>query len=92
MALNMKPNIRLSMRKTGVNKEFSIDDELPDESDGWAFVERKEKNPIPTTDDAVAGGKGLPIWNGDDNITSEAVVRSGAQFVLVHSLTFPMSQ
>lgn len=68
--------------KDGVKKEFSIDDELPDESDGWVFVERKEKNPIPTTDDAVAGGKGLSIWNGDDNITSEAVVRSGAQFIL----------
>lgn len=46
--------------KDGVKKEFTADDELPDESDGWVFVERKMRSDDlgPSDGNAGAGNYG----------------------------------
>ena len=61
--------------KNGVKRDFSEDDELPDEADGWNFVERKEIS-SPETSKSIKTGKddkNFRIWDehGDEDITSD---------------------
>lgn len=86
------PEFVFVYEKNGVKKDFSETDELPDEADGWVFVERKES--VPEKSDAgnkskesdAETGRNFRIWSedGNDDITSE-VVRPGDKdlFVLI---------
>lgn len=65
-------NLVFIYSKDGIEKEFSIDDELPDESDGWTFVKRENKN---ENNDRISDSKTLRIWDadGDTDITKEVL-------------------
>lgn len=57
-------------QKNGKQYEFTIDDELPDENDGWEFIERKEINSSRISE---SQSKSLRIWdkNGEIDETEE---------------------
>lgn len=76
--------------KDGVIKEFGLDDELPDEEDGWTFVERKEGNiphkEHPTHNAATTNSENnFRIWseNGEEDVTNDVIVTNGPQLLLM---------
>ena len=70
--------------KDGEQKEFSETDSLPDESDGWQFVERRQ---LPAKTSKAAGPqRDLRIWSmdGEEDVTEEVMPRKGENlFVLM---------
>lgn len=71
--------------KEGRREEFSVDDELPDESEGWVFVDRKE---IPVSgDEADNDGehKNLRIYDreGSEDLTEEAIDNEGKELLVM---------
>lgn len=81
-----EPEYTFVYEKDGTKKEFSIDDELPDEADGWKFIERKEKNTAISQINEESG-KRLTVWGQidgeEENVTADVIARSGAQFILL---------
>lgn len=77
--------------KDGVEKRFSIDDDLPDEAEGWEFVRReyaKENKYTPSESDAAKAKEdkeGLHIWDeaGDEEVTDDVITDKGGQFLLL---------
>ena len=67
--------IRFIYAKGGVEKSFGIDDELPDEADGWHFVRREEPEPTADADvkqkmnepDETDSGKTAPNSSEEKN-------------------------
>lgn len=60
--------------KDGVYKSFGEDDELPDESDGWKFVRREEKDFVRNDKAQTGSSSDAPdfrIWseNGEEDVT-----------------------
>ncbi|MDE6006533.1 MAG: DoxX family protein [Muribaculaceae bacterium] len=57
--------------KDGAAKEFGEDDELPDEDDGWEFIERKEIPDNSTADKDKKLNKNFRIWDksGSQDLT-----------------------
>lgn len=77
--------------KDGVKKEFSETDELPDESDGWQFVERKEtqvqsdnKGNNAAADEA-SEEKTFMVWDRDglNDMTSDVILPEGQELILM---------
>lgn len=68
--------------KGGIEKEFSIDDELPSEEDGWTFVNRKE---LSKPQSRIQNNKTFRIWNreGDKDETDEIFGHGGKQILLL---------
>lgn len=68
--------------KDGMRKTFGVDDELPDEADGWNFVERLEKSPNSgeSNDEST-----FRIWNrdGDTDYTDMVLDNSGRMLLLL---------
>lgn len=64
--------------KNGVKKEFTTDN-LPDEEEGWTFVDRKEKSGN-TADDKISGFR---LWEGDTDVTEEVLRQNGGQLLLL---------
>lgn len=63
-----EPEFLFIYSKDGVEKEFSIDN-IPDENDGWVFVDRKEiGNGSNEEEDA-----GFHIWDGDEDVSDEVL-------------------
>lgn len=84
-------DIRFVYEKDGVRKEFSIDDELPDEEDGWVFIERytapssgHASQSRPVTEVKASQSKNLRFFSEDgrDDLTEE-VVGNGKQLFLM---------
>jgi uncharacterized membrane protein YphA (DoxX/SURF4 family) len=71
--------------KDGQRKEFGIDDELPDENDGWSFVERKQKGSHKAGAEGTESDKTFRIWSrdGEEDVTDEALGRSDCQLLLL---------
>lgn len=71
--------------KDGQRKEFGIDDELPDENDGWSFVERKQQNSHKAGAEVTESDKTFRIWSrdGEEDVTDEALGRSDRQLLLM---------
>lgn len=85
-------NLVFVYERNGVKKEFSADDELPDEADGWQFVERKEVAPAPMASDSTAKTKpaeeshrNFRIWSedGQEDVTEMAAPAEGRRLVLM---------
>ncbi len=73
--------------KDGVSKEFAVD-EIPDEDDGWVFVERKEIASLKRPDDRKPESNNLTIWspeNEEEDFTQEFA--ESADDLLI--ITFP---
>lgn len=68
--------------KDGVVKDFTINDEIPDESDGWKFIERLESG------GDIADGveeKGLQVFYRDnmEDANDEAILEKGEELVIL---------
>lgn len=82
--------LRFVYEKDGVRKEFGVDDELPDEEDGWNFVERyydipeSEEVKIPQPDLSAKPAKGLRFFSedGNEDLTDETI-GDGRQLILM---------
>lgn len=80
-------DMRFVYAKDGVEKSFSIDDELPDESDGWVFVRREDN--LMDTDEKTAVNlsdvEPFRIWSEDGNseVTREAISSHGGELLLL---------
>lgn len=73
-------NLYFVYAKDGVEKRFSIDDELPDDDSGWEFVRREEEEKAGKTAE-----KNLRIWSadGEDDVTDEALTSEGKEIILL---------
>ncbi len=70
--------------KDGEKREFSEDEMLPDENDGWTFVDRKlvkEDNGHGDSDDS----QDFRIWDitGEEDITEEVISESGKELLVM---------
>lgn len=83
--------LRFVYEKEGERKEFTIDEELPDEADGWTFVERYYAEPETSAEDSPVpspkvetGEKHLRFFSEDglDDMTDE-VIGNGRQLILM---------
>lgn len=74
-----EPEIIFIYEKDGKKQEFSIDN-LPEESDGWVYVDRKEKGETRETKGAI---KGFRLWDGDTDVTDEAISGEGGLVLLL---------
>lgn len=83
--------LRFVYEKDGQRREFTIDDELPDEEDGWVFIERYEATPaayadvkITPADETTAQKKNLRFFSEDgrEDMT-EDVIGGGKQLILM---------
>lgn len=76
--------------KDGQKKEFTIDDEIPDEADGWTFVEQKTKEPeyvdeeVPVKPVKEETEKNIRFYSedGHEDLTHE-IVGEGKQLILM---------
>ncbi|MDE6338741.1 MAG: hypothetical protein K2K97_03005 [Muribaculaceae bacterium] len=69
-----EPEFAFIYRKDGVEKEFTMDN-LPDEDDGWEFVDRRELLPA-NTSKATSGAedtKEFHLWDGDMDVTENVL-------------------
>ncbi len=81
-----EPEYKFIYEKNGERKEFSETDELPDESEGWTFVER-----VPLSDPgidsrvSVRNEKSLRLWDyeAEEDVTEEVLSHEGDQIILV---------
>lgn len=66
-------------------KEFGIDDELPDEKSGWAFVERRESGTLGNKEPHTGKDKTFRIWSldGNDDVTETALTGEGKEVLLL---------
>lgn len=71
--------------KEGRREEFSADDELPDESEGWVFVDRKEIPVSGNVSDNVEGHKNLRIYDreGSEDLTEEAIDNESKELLVM---------
>lgn len=87
--------LRFVYEKDGMREEFTIDDELPDEEEGWTFVERYYAIP---EDDATAGiqppqavkhEKNLRFFSEDgrEDMTEEVAGNGRQLFLMIPRLT-----
>lgn len=77
------PEMVFIYEKDGVKKEFREIDELPDEADGWTFIDRRE---LPAEKvDATELEHDFRIWSadGDEDVTEDVLVASGGQLLLM---------
>lgn len=81
-----EPEYKFIYEKDGVRKEFSESDELPDESDGWKFIDRvpvSGENPESLV--SVRNEKSLRLWDyeAEDDVTDETLTDEGDLIMLV---------
>lgn len=87
----VEPEFEFIYEKDGKRKSFLINDELPDESDGWKFITRKEINnisksiPSKKTIQETPVVKSFRIWDeeGENDITDDLVYDEGKQLFLM---------
>ena len=79
--------IHLVYQRDGVEKTFSIDDELPDEDSGWEFVRRdigEHKEGDTPDPDAPNTAGDFRIWDEDgEDITEEVLTDHGRELLLL---------
>ncbi len=64
--------------KDGTKKEFNIDN-IPDEDEGWRFIERKD-NPGSATGEKIAGFR---LWEDNDDVTDVVLKSEGGPLLLL---------
>ncbi len=77
------PEFTFIYEKDGVKREFSQDDVLPEEEEGWVFVDRVEKSPAVKSDTGESD-RNFRIWSkdGEEDVTEE-VLEDGGKALLV---------
>lgn len=77
-----EPEYLFVYERNGEQKEFSQNDELPDEAEGWKFVERREiKNQ--TTDSDTADGLIIFDKSNGEVVSDEAINNEGKELIIV---------
>lgn len=72
--------------KDGIKKEFTVDDILPDESEGWKFVERKETGDMNTAENRnKEDNKNLRIFDrkGNEDVTEDVIDNEGKELLVM---------
>lgn len=88
-ASSSEPEYVFLYEKDGNRKEYGENDELPDESEGWTFVERREVEPEGAGNDVEPSSseseKTLRIWSkdGEEDETEDAVVAEGKELIVM---------
>ena len=81
-----EPQYKFIYEKDGVKKEFAEDDVLPDEADGWKFVDRVAISD-PGVDSRVELRKGgnFRLWDlsGEEDVTEEVLDPSSDRLLLL---------
>lgn len=67
--------------KEGERQAFTLDS-LPDESDGWAFVERVEKSPSNLFPRQQTDIDHFVVYDGGDDVTEEILGQEGYVFIM----------
>lgn len=82
-----EPSFVFIYEKDGERREIGENDELPDESDGWKFVERKEIGDAAKKEETAGMGeyKSFRIWSrdGDEDVTEEVMAPEGRQLLVM---------
>ncbi|MDE5869235.1 MAG: hypothetical protein K2H18_03300 [Muribaculaceae bacterium] len=81
-----EPEYKFIYEKEGVKKEFSENDELPDETDGWKFIDRvPTDNPDIDNRVSVRSEKDLRLWDteAEEDVTEDVLLSEGKQILLV---------
>lgn len=80
-----EPQFIFIYEKDGIRKEFRGTDVLPEESDGWAFVDRKELPRRQPEAPARGNDKDLRVWDktGEDDVTEEAIDEKGRELLVM---------
>ena len=73
--------------KDGVKKEFRIDDVLPDEEEGWVFVEKRIDIPEEMYDvngvKEEESEKNIRIWEGEEDITGDLAHEEKVLYLMI---------
>lgn len=83
--------IMLVYEHEGITDTFSIDDDLPDEDQGWQFVERIVPSPKEsgrgdsTTEEERGNESTFRIWSddGENDVTDDVLTSEGRQLILL---------
>lgn len=69
--------------KDGVTKEFTEDDDLPNEDDGWIFKERRDIFPE-YKERSIEKERNFHLWDatGEEDVTEEAIQEDGDQIII----------
>lgn len=81
-----EPEYRFIYEKDGIKKEFSETDSLPDETDGWTFVDRVPMSqPSVESLVSVRHEKSLRLWDHDaeEDVTDDVFSEPGDMIILV---------
>lgn len=73
-----QPDFIFIYAKDGEQKEFTIDN-LPDEDDGWIFIDRKQKG----GESKVETSDGFHVWDGDEDVTDEVLNPDADRIILL---------
>lgn len=70
--------------KDGKEMSFSADS-LPDESEGWVFIDRKEVESKPVIKPVanIVLSNPIHVWDGDEEVTDEVIVGDNDQLLLL---------
>ena len=71
--------------KDGKTKEFDEDDTLPDEEDGWRFVDRRVVNKENANSNSLAEGRDFRVWDlsGDEDVTEDIISNFGKELIVM---------
>jgi len=80
-----EPHFIFIYEKDGVREEFSDSDTLPEETDGWQFVDRKELKAGQPQPPIAEHGKNLRIWDkaGEEDVTEYAIEEEGKELLIM---------
>lgn len=80
-----EPQFIFIYEKDGIRKEFRDTDVLPEESEGWEFIDRKELPRQQPTVSTAENGKSLRIWDktGEEDVTEEAIGEKGMELLVM---------
>lgn len=80
-----EPQFIFIYEKDGIRKEFRDTDVLPEESEGWEFVDRKELPHQQPKASTAENGKSLRIWDktGEEDVTEEAIDEKGMELLVM---------
>lgn len=81
-----EPEYRFIYEKNGIREEFAETDELPDENDGWKFIDR-----VPVSDSGIESrvsvrkGGELRLWDAEaeEDVTDDVLSPEGKKILLV---------
>lgn len=76
-----EPEYIFTYQKDGINQDFEIDS-LPDEDDGWIFVERKEVVRATAKDNSASDSE-FHIWDSNNDDVTEDVLEANPDMIML---------